>query len=526
MITRIHQLRLAILTALGLSLAGGWTAPANAAAFTNRPLDENRVVAIASPVGSRSHQLLILEQVGNQRQCWRDEGDTIDPLLLDFDFTGICGRGTDSNGYSLRVGNEDLSWRYSLRIDRDGNTLRLLASPNTDRTVPDLEIGTAQLVAGELVEITLNPGWSITKRVYNGQPLGHYYLTHSQSLSSLIAAARPNTPRVPPIMTVRPTPPDSTPDTTSTPAPERTPQPRPVSPNLFDGTPPPPSEHASRIGLSYRVVVPANTLEVQRRIRAIVPDSFRVALDGELMMQVGVFRERIEAEVMRQRLRTYGYIAQILDIPASNNDSPSPAPPPPANPPTQPTNPGTLPTVPNGRYVVVIDPGHGGRDPGAIGIGGLRETDVVIDISRQVATLLQQQGVQVVMTRNGEQFVDLAPRVSIAERANADIFVSIHANAISMSRPEVNGAETYYFSSNAGYRLAQSIQQSILQRTGMGDRGVREARFYVLRNTSMPSALVETGFVTGAQDAPRLRTPTFRTQMAEAIAIGILNYLR
>lgn len=518
MITPIHRLRLALLTALGLGFSAGWISPANAAAFTSRPLDENRVVAIASPVGTRSHQLLILEQLSNQRQCWRDEGDTIDPLLLDFDFTGICGRGTDSNGYSLRVGNEDLGWRYSLRIARDGNTLRLLASSNTDRTAPDLEIGTAQFVTGELVEISLNPGWSITKRVYNGQPLGHYYLTHSQSLSSLIAAARPNTPRVPPIMTVQPTPPNTTPERPAQP------ESRPVSPNLFDGTPPPPTEYASRLGLSYRVVVPASTLESQRRIRAIVPDSFRVTLDGELMMQVGVFRERIEADVMRQRLRTYGYVAQILDVPASHDDS-SP-PPPPIIPPTQPSNPTVPPTVPNERYVVVIDPGHGGRDPGAIGIGGLRETDVVMDISRQVATLLQQQGVQVVMTRTGEQFIDLAPRVSVAERANADIFVSIHANAISMSRPEVNGAETYYYASSAGYRLAQSIQQSILQRTGMGDRGVKEARFYVLRNTSMPSALVETGFVTGSQDAPRLRNPTFRTQMAEAIAAGILNYLR
>ncbi|MDJ1185829.1 N-acetylmuramoyl-L-alanine amidase [Roseofilum casamattae] len=220
--------------------------------------------------------------------------------------------------------------------------------------------------------------------------------------------------------------------------------------------------------------------------------------------------------------------------------SPSPSPssstiripvPPPANP--QPSNPQPatrwpLPPntrrTPNSRIVVVIDPGHGGRDPGAVGIGGLRETDVVLDISRQVAAILQQNGIQVALTRNYEVEVDLAPRVAYAERVNATLFVSIHANAISLSRPDVNGAETYYY--NSGARLAQSIQQSILQSLPMRDRGVKRARFYVLRRTSMPSVLVETGFVTGAQDAPRLANPTFRSQMAQAIANGILRYVQ
>jgi N-acetylmuramoyl-L-alanine amidase len=106
------------------------------------------------------------------------------------------------------------------------------------------------------------------------------------------------------------------------------------------------------------------------------------------------------------------------------------------------------------------------------------------------------------------------------------VFVSIHANAISMSRPDVNGLETYYApGSGAGLQLARSIHQSVLGNINMGDRGVRAARFYVIRNTSMPAALVETGFVTGAADAPRLADPGFRRQMAEAIARGILNYL-
>ncbi len=196
----------------------------------------------------------------------------------------------------------------------------------------------------------------------------------------------------------------------------------------------------------------------------------------------------------------------------------------PINPPNQ-SNPSIdLPAV-RGRQLVVIDPGHGGRDPGAVGIGGLRESGIVIDISQQVADLLEQQGVQVRMTRTTDVEVDLAPRVNMANQVNATVFVSIHANAISMSRPEVNGVETFYFSS--GRDLAASIQRSILEAIPeMNDRRARQANFYVLRNTRMPAALVEVGFVTGAEDAPRLRDPAFRSRMAAAIARGILRYIQ
>ncbi|MEM9771617.1 MAG: N-acetylmuramoyl-L-alanine amidase [Cyanobacteria bacterium P01_D01_bin.73] len=185
--------------------------------------------------------------------------------------------------------------------------------------------------------------------------------------------------------------------------------------------------------------------------------------------------------------------------------------------------PGTLPTV-QGQRLVIIDPGHGGRDPGAIGLGGLQEKGVVLDISRQVASLLQQQGVAVVMTRSDDRFITLQGRTAIANRTNASAFVSIHANAISLSRTDVNGVETYYFSNNA---LAQSIHQSI-RRTfpEQRDRGVKRARFFVIRRTRMPASLVEVGFVTGDQDSIWLRDPQWRSRMARAIAIGILNYLR
>nr|WP_306466957.1 N-acetylmuramoyl-L-alanine amidase [Thermoleptolyngbya sichuanensis] len=204
----------------------------------------------------------------------------------------------------------------------------------------------------------------------------------------------------------------------------------------------------------------------------------------------------------------------------------SPAPPMPTTPPpivTPPTT--TLPRVPTGRVVVVLDAGHGGRDPGAVGIGGIREKDIVLSITTQVARLLEQQGVQVVMTRTDDREIDLAPRVQIAERARANIFVSIHANAISMDRPDVNGIETYY-ASEAGARLGRVIHDSMVRNTGLNDRGLRSARFYVIRNTSMPAVLLETGFVTGAQDAAFLSSAQGRERMAFAIAQGILQYIQ
>lgn len=187
--------------------------------------------------------------------------------------------------------------------------------------------------------------------------------------------------------------------------------------------------------------------------------------------------------------------------------------------------PGELPTLPNGRFTVVLDPGHGGRDPGAVGINGLQEKQVVNDITPQVAEILRQQGANVVMTRNSDIEVDLAPRVQTAERVNASIFVSIHANAISMSRSDVNGLETFY-ASDAGQRLANTVHTTVLNEMGMRDRRVRSARFYVIRRTSMPAILVETGFVTGAEDAPNLANAAWRARMAEAISKGILLHLQ
>jgi parallel beta-helix repeat protein len=213
--------------------------------------------------------------------------------------------------------------------------------------------------------------------------------------------------------------------------------------------------------------------------------------------------------------------------------APSPAPIPiPVPPPAAPTPVPVLPVPPvvpspSEVTVVVVDPGHGGNDPGAIGIDGLREKDINLSVAQEVADLLQQQGLQVVMTRPDDRTLELAPRVRIAEQAKANLFLSIHANAISLSRPEVNGLETYHFpGSTGGSRLAQAVHSSILQTITIRDRGVRQANFYVLRYTSMPATLVELGFVTGREDAANLANPSHRSQLARAIATGTLEYVR
>ena len=186
-----------------------------------------------------------------------------------------------------------------------------------------------------------------------------------------------------------------------------------------------------------------------------------------------------------------------------------------------------LPSLPAGSYRVVIDPGHGGPDPGAIGIQGLRETDVVLDVSLQVAQILQRRGVQVLLTRTSEVDVDLPPRVALANASGASLFVSLHANALSLDRPDVNGIETFFFESGRSSDLAQILQDRLLAVSpGTPDRGARPGRFYVIRRTVMPSVLAEMGFVTGEIDAPRLSDASFRRRLAHAISGAILTYLR
>ena len=188
--------------------------PAAAALFSKADLDPSKLTLVASPYGSGAHQLLIVEQVSNSRACWSESGSgptVIEPLLANFDFTGICGRSTDANGYSIRMGDQDLGLQYSLRVVQRNGDLLLVGVSNRDRTAPEIPIGRAGGVTNGFAKLYLNPGWRMTRRVYNNQALGHFYLTNDQPLNSAIAAAPITLPPITPPASVTPSLPTALP---------------------------------------------------------------------------------------------------------------------------------------------------------------------------------------------------------------------------------------------------------------------------------------------------------------------------
>jgi N-acetylmuramoyl-L-alanine amidase len=202
---------------------------------------------------------------------------------------------------------------------------------------------------------------------------------------------------------------------------------------------------------------------------------------------------------------------------------------------TTPSTTTTSPTVirttraPNSRVLVMIDPGHGGRDSGAIGLGGTREVDVIMPIAKRVAAILESNGIRTKLTRTSDYFVGLDERVDMSDRFNATVFVSIHANSID-GRPDVNGLETYYYGPEGG-KLADVVHRNVLSVVTskgfyIGNRNVRRARFLVLRKSNVPAILVETGYLTSEAEVARLRRDDYQANQAEGIARGIMEYLR
>jgi len=173
-------------------------------------------------------------------------------------------------------------------------------------------------------------------------------------------------------------------------------------------------------------------------------------------------------------------------------------------------------------HLVVIDPGHGGEDPGAVGPSGLREADVVLDVALRVRDLLAHDGIRVLLIRDSDATVDLAERPRLARESGATIYVSIHANA--SPRAAVNGTETFYLTPQS-LVLAQMIQDELGVVLGIPSRGIKTANFVVLRDNDMPSVLVETAFISHADDELRLRDQAFRQHVAEAVHHGIVRFL-
>ena len=215
---------------------------------------------------------------------------------------------------------------------------------------------------------------------------------------------------------------------------------------------------------------------------------------------------------------------------------------------------------------VVIDPGHGGNDPGAIGRTGLKEKDLVLDIAKRVREQLSEDGINVVMTRDRDRFIPLEKRAQIANESDVDFFVSIHANSARLKG--ARGFEVYYLSDavddNAravaaaensflkfddssfqhrntdleatvwdmvytenreeSIELARYITKAVDASTSLHNRGIKSARFCVLRGAQMPAVLVEVGFISNSAEEKNLKDDSYRQAVATAIAKGIINY--
>lgn len=167
-------------------LAG--TAIANPSIFSQHEVEPDSIALMATPYsGGYLHQLTILEQLRDEQACWQEQGMSpvvIDPLLLEFDFSGICRRGTDGNGYSIRVNGEDLFSRYTPKIVTKDGELQLVAYPNRPDDTAFL-MARSHGPATEFSKLMLEPGWRITKRGYEGEALGHFYITNDSSLASV-----------------------------------------------------------------------------------------------------------------------------------------------------------------------------------------------------------------------------------------------------------------------------------------------------------------------------------------------------
>jgi N-acetylmuramoyl-L-alanine amidase len=174
---------------------------------------------------------------------------------------------------------------------------------------------------------------------------------------------------------------------------------------------------------------------------------------------------------------------------------------------------------------IVLDAGHGGHDPGGIPGQKFSEKSASLDITRRIQSRLQAAGHRVILTRSSDVFVELSERVAISNRApSRAVFVSIHLN--SDPKRTGHGIETYH-SNQRGSALAQAIHRRVVKASGGPDRGVRRARFYVLRYNKKPSVLVELGFLTHASEGAKIaRSEAYRQKLADAVAEGIRACVR
>ncbi len=186
--------------------------------------------------------------------------------------------------------------------------------------------------------------------------------------------------------------------------------------------------------------------------------------------------------------------------------------------------------------LVVIDAGHGGSDPGKVGVAGTLEKDINLEIARQLQAILEAQDVEVIMTRkedtelagtaSGWKIADMKKRISIIEEAKPDVVISIHQN--SYTSPDILGAQCFYYTnSQESARLAALLQKQIIQSTKQTK--IREIKansdYYLLKKSQPPTVIVECGFLSNPQEEQLLLSSSYQRKMAWAIHLGVLQFL-
>ena len=190
-------------------------------------------------------------------------------------------------------------------------------------------------------------------------------------------------------------------------------------------------------------------------------------------------------------------------------------------------------------YNIVIDAGHGGKDPGTTNTGlNLKEKEMALDVAKRLQKLLISAGYSATLTRSNDTFIELGRRSSIANAANADLFVSVHFNSVGSNKQNVAGIETYVLRSinNQNYSgnknnawnvlVGYYVQTSLRQYVNGNDRGLKRANFKVLKDITCPGILVEAGFISNPKEASKISSAAYRQKLAQGIMNGILQYNR
>lgn len=178
----------------------------------------------------------------------------------------------------------------------------------------------------------------------------------------------------------------------------------------------------------------------------------------------------------------------------------------------------------SGTFLVVLDPGHGGKDPGAM-VGDVMEKDITLAVALLVQEQLEGEGISVIMTREEDVYPNLTERADLANQEEADLYISIHVNALE-NNDSYAGIYTFYHPDKPSDKaLAEAIQAAVTSASGGIDRGVESEDYAVLRNTEMSAVLIETGFMSCPEELIKLQDAEYQKLLAQGIAQGILDYL-